>query len=159
MKFSVEAEWKHNLDLKEDEDEEEKDSYDLDMLRAHIHFVHQVTSDKLDFTEGKIIEQEYFLIETKHSIHLATFEWFTEDECNRKNLMILNTFSRISGRWMKELKDHQKFKNFHGCNMVMVISKPKGAKGDGNLGKLYIILTDEASFIISFHRNHRSCPF
>lgn len=73
----------------------------------------------LDDTIGRIPIYQYYLTNEITSVDLYTFEWFTEENCNKKQLMKLNFFNKKSMKWNKELAIDEKYKNFHGCMLTV----------------------------------------
>lgn len=73
--------------------------------------------DKLSFT---ILHHAFFIINEPSTVILATVEWF-DKFCNHAVLTKINTFDKSSMRWVEKLKYHEKFINFHGCELSMLI--------------------------------------
>jgi hypothetical protein len=48
-----------------------------------------------------------------------TFEWFTEELCDEKQLVTLNVFVKKSMKWKNKLEIPQKHQNFHGCPIIL----------------------------------------
>jgi hypothetical protein len=64
---------------------------------------------------------EYFLQDSGNFIKLQTFEWFDTKFCNKKTIKTLNIFSKKSKTWIKPLKNHEKYKNMHGCMISAIV--------------------------------------
>lgn len=89
--------------------------YTHDMIDLSQFVSYTFASRTISILPGRFSHFEFFLISTEYSIHLATFEWFIEDHCNIPKLVILNTYSRVSQKWMKEFKNYEKFGDFTKC--------------------------------------------
>jgi len=53
-------------------------------------------------------------------VTLSTVEWFGK-VCNQAQLTRVNTFNKITQKWSQKLKFYEKFMNFHGCQLVMML--------------------------------------
>jgi len=62
----------------------------------------------------------YFVINEEAFVTIATFEWFGKF-CNRAYLSKINTFDKNLQKWTKKLEYHEKFMNYHGCELVMML--------------------------------------
>jgi hypothetical protein len=71
---------------------------------------------------GKFHHFEYLILHNGSEIALSTFEWFSPEYCNEAHLIKINTFDKESQKWQKPLV-HEKFQNFHGCNLIMPVSQ------------------------------------
>jgi len=91
----------------------------LNKLRFSMRFF--VKQLKLKMYRSLIEVFEFFLIDEGHVLHLATLEWFTKGRCNTPQLKLLNTFDKSSRNWKLELENYEKFQNFHGCKLVMLL--------------------------------------
>lgn len=67
--------------------------------------------------EGHLTQFAYFLIETKRTYDLKTFEWWTNQGCGRRQIITINSFNKTSLTWIHPLKIHEKFTNFHNCTL------------------------------------------
>ncbi|KAL7051753.1 hypothetical protein ACKWTF_004597 [Chironomus riparius] len=91
----------------------------LEILKTHMMlFVKQF---ELKMYRSLIEVFEFFLINEGNFLHLATIEWFTKVKCNSPQLIVLNTFDKLSGKWNSELQNYDKFQNFHSCRLVMLL--------------------------------------
>lgn len=61
----------------------------------------------------------YYLFPRNDTYVLMTTNWFSELSCNRAQMTIINSFSKIQGKWMKELKYQRKFMNFWDCMITL----------------------------------------
>lgn len=66
----------------------------------------------------------FFVVNEKKSIKLVTIEWFRDKVCNQVHLKVLNTFHKNSQKWQKKLENYEKFLDFFGCEMVMLLPLP-----------------------------------
>jgi hypothetical protein len=57
----------------------------------------------------------YFVVNHGKEIKLKTFEWWTPVACNVTQLVVLNTFKKVTSSWQSKLEIKDKFMNFHGC--------------------------------------------
>ena len=55
------------------------------------------------------------------TVTLSTVEWFSPYGCNTPYLSKLNTFNKKSMKWTAKLKNYEKFLNYHGCELVMML--------------------------------------
>jgi hypothetical protein len=73
--------------------------------------------------EEPLIAQSYFLLDGIKQVRLFTFEWFTEESCNKQQLKLVNTFDKISSKWQNQsLTIQDKFRNFHNCQFLIQFS-------------------------------------
>jgi hypothetical protein len=63
----------------------------------------------------------YFITNELDTVTLSTVEWFSPYGCNTPYLSKLNTFNKKSMRWTKKLTNYEKFLNYHGCELVMMV--------------------------------------
>jgi len=62
----------------------------------------------------------YYIVNYPNEVALLTHEYFTEGHCNEPILLTLNMFAKEYLSWYEKLEDHNKFQNFHGCELVLV---------------------------------------
>lgn len=63
-----------------------------------------------------------------------TIKYFTKEACNEPQLNILNSFNKTTHKWTKKLQNYKKFRDFHGCELVMMASyNPKVGRNWMNL--------------------------
>ncbi|CAG9810963.1 unnamed protein product [Chironomus riparius] len=86
-----------------------------------INLVYLINSKRLTYAESSLQVFTSLLIHDDHFIYLTSLEWFTEVACNEAQLVVLNSFDKRTRKWTKELKNYEKFMNFHGCNLRMGI--------------------------------------
>lgn len=79
----------------------------------------------LQVFSGSIFQYSYFITSEKDTISLSTVEWFSRQACNHPHLVQLNTFDIKSMKWMSKLKNYEKFLDFHGCELVLMLPVPK----------------------------------
>jgi hypothetical protein len=72
------------------------------------------------YNSGTMIHHTYFITNDKGYISLATFEWFGE-YCNKIYLYLINEFDKSTQKWSKKMENYEKFRNFQGCELVMVL--------------------------------------
>jgi hypothetical protein len=77
---------------------------------------HEIVDDMTD-----ILKNQYFLVNEKKSITLLTFVWYTQDDCNKPQLIEVNRFDKNTNKWKNSNFSAEKFKDFHGCQLVFGI--------------------------------------
>ncbi|CAG9811418.1 unnamed protein product [Chironomus riparius] len=75
---------------------------------------------KLTYLSNHMEAFEYVLIDDNELLYLTTIEYFTEAACNEPQLIILNIFNKTTQNWDKKLQNYRKFRDFHGCELVML---------------------------------------
>ncbi|CAG9810964.1 unnamed protein product [Chironomus riparius] len=90
---------------------------DLKVLQTNLAFM--IQTNKLDFGDSYLEVFEFILINDGHFVYFASIEWFTAVKCNEVQLVIINTFDKKTQKWTETMKNYEKFKNFHGCNLRM----------------------------------------
>jgi len=98
------------------------DSCSLRYFRDNLN--HYISTQKLTFTSGQLSIFEFLLINDGNFVYLATIEWFTETACNRPQLIVLNSFNKVTHNWNKKLENYDKFKDFHYCELAMGLKYP-----------------------------------
>ncbi|CAG9801201.1 unnamed protein product [Chironomus riparius] len=68
-----------------------------------------------------LYQYTYFITDEDDSIILSTIEWFGPHGCDRPHVYIINKFYKTTLRWDKKLENHEKFMNYHGCELVMLL--------------------------------------
>jgi len=76
--------------------------------------------EKLTLWTGSIIHHSFFITNDGQSITLSTMEWFVRG-CNKLSIEKINIFNKTSGSWIKKLENYEKFMQFNGCELVMLI--------------------------------------
>lgn len=62
-----------------------------------------------------ILRYEFFIVDEGDFINLWTFVWFTTDKCDKRQLELVNKFSKKTQRWDHDAFVIEKFSNFHRC--------------------------------------------
>lgn len=92
----------------------------LNQYPTHIQIVivcPDVTFKEIEtLLDSKFQHKVYFLIEEENSVKLLTFEWFTRNKCDGKELVVVNEYKESTG-WKNENFEIRKFFNFHGCQI------------------------------------------
>jgi len=70
-----------------------------------------------------IIIYSYFVTNDENFVTLSTIEMFKGD-CGVTRIGIVNKFDKKSSKWEKELKFEDKFMDFNGCELVMLLPVP-----------------------------------
>ncbi|KAL7012940.1 hypothetical protein ACKWTF_015112 [Chironomus riparius] len=135
----------------------------LNKLQNYIEYL--VVKKQLTFKKGLIENYEFLLINDGHFLKLTTIEWFTESACNHPQLVILNTFNKLTQKWSKKLKIYEKFQDFHGCNLTLwvapdikpslfadIIMEKDNHKGRvvGLIPQIFIDLSQKYNFVPKF---------
>ena len=80
----------------------------------------------LTLETSTILQYLYFVINYSDKIEVKTFEWFIKPLCNYPVLMRLNVFHKTSKTWERKLKYYEKFLNYNGCGLVLMLPHIKG---------------------------------
>lgn len=91
---------------------------DFDLFQEFQSIVKQ---QKMKIYDSGIESFEYIPVNSEQVLPLYTIDWFTTFRCNAPKLTRLNSFSKSSGNWSRELISHEKFKNFGNCQLVMLL--------------------------------------
>ncbi|CAG9810400.1 unnamed protein product [Chironomus riparius] len=62
----------------------------------------------------------YFVTNDGNFVTLSTFELFKKD-CRTPSLEIVNKFDKSSSKWRKKLEFYDKFMDYYGCELVMLL--------------------------------------
>jgi hypothetical protein len=60
---------------------------------------------------------EFLLLNERNEMKLKMVSYYSEGKCETAEIVEINSMSKLSGRWSKELKNVDQFTNFHGCLM------------------------------------------
>ncbi|CAG9811049.1 unnamed protein product [Chironomus riparius] len=99
----------------------------LEYFNSNLKYI--TNTQRLSYESGSLDMFEFILINDQDILYLTTIEWFTESACNQPQLIILNKFNKTSQKWFKKLQNYEKFKNFHGCHLIMGIELDKNEGG------------------------------
>jgi hypothetical protein len=91
---------------------------DLENSKVFEHY------ENLSFVSGGIFHFSYFITIENDTLTLSTVEWFSPLRCKYPHLNKLNTFHIKSMNWSSELKNYEKFLQYHGCELVMMLPIP-----------------------------------
>lgn len=101
--------------------------------------IEDVLFDRMNSMEGQILQFQYFLLEEESYIRLVTFVWYTPGKCNIQQLIEVNRFSKLTGKWKNSNFMIKKFENFHGCRLNFAFHKHHiGSDYEINSGALVI---------------------
>lgn len=92
------------------------------ILSSHWIFA---TYKSLDVFSGSIFHHSYFITVEEDTISLSAVEWFSQKACNHPHLIKLNSFDKKSMKWTSKLENYEKFFNFHGCELVLLLPAPQ----------------------------------
>jgi hypothetical protein len=85
---------------------------------------------KLFIVSGGVFHHSYFITNEFNTVTLSTVEYFSPYGCNRPYLKKLNIFYKQSMTWSTELKNYEKFLQYYGCKLVMMLPN---SDSNGNL--------------------------
>ncbi|CAG9801202.1 unnamed protein product [Chironomus riparius] len=71
--------------------------------------------------DSSLYQNAYFITDEDYSIILSTVEWFSPHGCDRPHVYIINTFNKTTMKWDKKLENHEKYLQYHGCELVMLL--------------------------------------
>ncbi|CAG9797953.1 unnamed protein product [Chironomus riparius] len=100
---------------------------------------------KLDIFSKSILLYSYFLITESDKITLMSVEWFTSKRCNIQQLKVLNVFNKNSMKWNSKLRNHEKFLNYHGCELTLMMPVPDRDSTKSGLSSITSIIFQMAS--------------
>jgi len=110
--------------------------------------LHLFPSYDLTFSETTdIASHEYYIVNQRNIIKLITVENFNNTHCNQPKPTLLNTFYKPVQKWDKPLENHKKFRNFNGCNLLVL---------DGFGPSLYFKAQNDKVFKC-YSEQHESC--
>jgi hypothetical protein len=103
---------------------------------------------------SEIINFQYFLIEEKDCFVLYTFVWYTQEKCNRQQLIKVNRFNKNTKKWKNQKFKIDKFDNFFGCKLMFLFddpfSFPEIHKKRNQIGGFQVDLMFEISKVLNF---------
>jgi len=76
---------------------------------------------KLSLFSGSILHHSYFITNEEDTISLSTIEWFSPKACNQAHMSRLNTFDKKSMSWRSNLENYEKFLQYNGCELVLML--------------------------------------
>lgn len=81
-------------------------------------------------SDSKILHKVYFLVqsEDESSAKLLTFDWFTSENCDDKQLVVVNEYLKLTG-WRNGNFEKKKFFDFHGCHIGIGVAQDHPASG------------------------------
>ncbi|CAG9810907.1 unnamed protein product [Chironomus riparius] len=100
---------------------------------------------KLFLHKGSLEVFEYLFINDGNFLYLTSLEWFSQGVCNKAHLKLINTFDKSTQKWHKKLKNHKKFQNYYGCDLVMLLYERESSEKLGTF-----IIDDKSSKIVPF---------
>jgi len=81
--------------------------------------------EELTVFSNSVFFHSYFLTDdNEDTVSLSTVEWFSPKACNRAHLSRLNTFNKKSMKWASKLENYEKFLQYHGCELVLMLPTP-----------------------------------
>lgn len=84
---------------------------------------------------------EYLLYNKGDKLILASYDWFSRSRCNSLTNVIINEFLKTSFRWRLKLRNREKFRNFHGCMLIIAQLLGTYVDTDGELhGEIFDIM-------------------
>ena len=70
---------------------------------------------------GSIWQYSFFITNEADIVSFSTVEWFSAKACDKPYLNRLNSFDKRSMKWDSKLKNYEKFMNYHGCELVLML--------------------------------------
>jgi len=123
-------------------------------------FIQNLTFDQLKASEvyryypslrrpdSSIFQYTYFITNEADTVTLSTVEWFSPYGCDQPYLNKLNVFKKKSQKWQQELKNHEKFLEYHNCELVMALPIPKVDYSLYNTGGYALLIGVNKNFTI-----------
>ncbi|XP_070494572.1 uncharacterized protein [Chironomus tepperi] len=105
-----------------------------------------IPTQTLTYEQGSIEHFEFCIVNDNNWFHLVTIEWFTEAACNKPQLVVLNSFNKITRKWNKKLENYEKYQNFYGCELEMGIANKKSDVDGACYGVIY---DDDNSYFVA----------
>jgi hypothetical protein len=75
---------------------------------------------KLTIEPGTILHHSYFIFNEDGVITIWTLEWFVKG-CNQLHMSRVHTFDKNLMSWTEEFKAYEKFLNYNGCELKMML--------------------------------------
>ncbi|KAG5672142.1 hypothetical protein PVAND_002296 [Polypedilum vanderplanki] len=73
-----------------------------------------------NITRAAFSMYSYFICQQNYeTINLLTHSWFEYNSCDKRKVLTINRFDLKTKKWKKPLKNHQKFKNLNGCEIII----------------------------------------
>jgi len=102
----------------------------LDQLKALKLYL---SYDTIDYFTNVILFHTYFITNEAETVTLSSVEWYSPGECNRPSFKKLNTFSKKSLSWTSMLTNYDKFMQYHGCELVLMLPIPIESNNVGHV--------------------------
>lgn len=100
----------------------------------------------LNVHSNSIFHYSYFITIEKDIVTLSTVEWFSPNGCNTPYFSILNTFNKTTMSWSTKLTNYEKFLNYHGCELVMMVPTIKHDRTIDNVCGFSLVAKDLTNF-------------
>jgi len=71
-----------------------------------------------------IFHYAYFITNDGNTVTLSSIDWFSPFGCNRPYVKKLNIFHKKLIKWKSKLKNYEKFLQYYGCELVMLLPIP-----------------------------------
>jgi len=97
-----------------------------------------------------IFQYSFFITNEKDTTTFSTVEWFSHTACNQPYLKKLNTFNKKSMKWDSNLKFYEKFMDFYGCELVLMLPAHL-AENDTKHRSIYSIINAEPCMDYEIH--------
>jgi len=92
----------------------------IEELRDHYE-IKSLYDKGIDMFSRSIDLYEYFVVDDGETISFVTVQWYLNILCGAPFIKTLNQFNKKSMKWKKELRHDEKFMNFEGCTLVMML--------------------------------------
>lgn len=116
-------------------------------------FIFKNKNMKLGIYSKSILIYSHFLVTDAEKITLLSVEWFGPKKCNLIQLKTLNIFSKKSMKWNKKLRNHEKFLNFHGCELTLMLPVPNKELVESRMKSIYPAVFEIASKKYNFKQS------
>ncbi|CAG9798468.1 unnamed protein product [Chironomus riparius] len=106
------------------------------------------TYQSLTVHSNSAFHYSYFITNEMDTVTLSTVEWFSPHGCNIPYLSIINNYNKKSRTWSSKLKNYEKFLNYHGCELVMMLPTMKNDRTIENVCGFSVVNDDKTDFDI-----------
>lgn len=83
--------------------------------------------EKNNIFNSFIFHHAYFIVDSKQSISIVTIEKYTNLFCNSPQISIVNHFNKKSMKWNWKYENSEKYLNYHGCELVLMLPIIQGS--------------------------------
>lgn len=83
----------------------------------HLVYILEPTLSLKAPKNSKFINIDFIVVVNRSTIELATFIYYSEENCDDPQLKTINIFSKTKRKWINEDFFEKKFSNMHGCRL------------------------------------------